>query len=852
MGLESGLQARLTYPDQRRVGRRSHRAPPPDTIRATETHAEEPLRRSLRLKALTLRSAVAALIAALLGGLLQLSPQPLTDLMLRLDLAPPADRQVLLVEMDAHASPGAWIRIATQLREGRVAAVVLLGDQIPAMADAEVVQLVSPGSALDEVGLIQDWDQRYRTWRPVTGGNDSLPSRILEAAGLPGPVGVQRIPIATSGVPSLDHAQIAGLNSAALEGRVAIVGAIDAWASPEVDVPGVSMSLAEAVARVVAGPDLPILSSLVAGLIAGVLALVVTVTLLLLRANSARAGFLAGCMVASVVATVVALKLGSVLPAEVLLASLAASAFTWRATTWQNAELQLQRLQDNLISRLGEGLGSSSSKPEASWKDLARAAVSWGGADAAWVFQRRGASLLPKARGGKVDGVDAEDLAQALSHHVHANLTDPLDLPPLAEANPGSDEPRPLLAVPMRVGGRTRGLLVVRLVPSVDQAPHTTSTGELVDLRAASRRNLQIFANHAAVRLARGRSRAAVKPLASEQGVRARLHELTASLEHLLDQRDLLLASHQDSRTAHALFDPLGHPLLVDESFRQLLDRLHVPLEANLPTVWRALDLPERSLVQALAAGEPTRETLDLPGVGMDCWIYACTYQNSILGVGVELVDISELQAQDTVKSGLLEMISYRVHNILAAIRGYADLLALGAVEASEVAPRIAARCGEMAEIFDRYEDVARSAEGGASEPIQVIDLLQEVVAGARRTLGEHRVRLVNTPVALAPALAHRHDLAKALMSLIHELARDTTVDQAVLVELQAPAGAVEILVRTDGHAPPLHVLQRLSSDPRDQGSSLAHRLITAMGGSFVVEGGGEQGARYRIQLSEA
>ncbi len=810
------------------------------------------MRRSLRLKALILRSVVAALIAALLGGLLQLSPQPITDLLLRWDMAPPADRQVLLVEMEPHASPGAWIRIATQLREGGVAAVVLLGDRIPAMADTEVVQLVSPGSALDEVGLIQDWDHRFRTWQPLQGGNTSLPGRILEAAGLPAPEGPQRIPITTSGVPSLDHAQLAGLNSAALHGRIAVVGAVDAWASPEVPVPGAELALVEAVARVVAGPNLPVLSSIRAGLIAGLLALTITVTLLLLRANTTRAGFLGGCVAVAMAASALLLKAGWVLPAEVLLAGIAASAFTWRATTWQNAELQLQRLQDNLISRLGEGLGATGAKPDAAWKDLARAAVSWGGADAAWVFERRGGSLEPRARGGRVQGVQADDLATALGRHVHANLTDPLDLPPLAEANPGTAEPRPLLAVPMRSAGRTRGLLVVRLVTGVDQAPTTTSTGELVDLGAAARRNLQIFANHAALRLVRGRSRAAVQSLVAEQGLRARLHELTASLEHLLDQRDLLLASHQDSRTAHALFDPLGHPLLVDEGFRQLLERLHVPLEADLPTVWRALQLPERSLAMALAAREPTRATLALPGVGMDCWIYACTYQNRILGVGVELVDISELQAQDTVKSGLLEMISYRVHNILAAIRGYADLLALGAVEASEVAPRIAARCGEMAEIFDRYEDVARSGEGGSSEPIQVIDLLQEVVAGARRTLGEHRVRLVNTPVALAPALAHRHDLARALMSLIQEVARDVTQDQAVLVELQAPAGAVEILVRTDGHAPPLHVLQKLVSDPRDQGSAQASRLITAMGGSFVVEGGGEQGARYRIQLSEA
>ena len=89
-------------------------------------------------------------------------------------------------------------------------------------------------------------------------------------------------------------------------------------------------------------------------------------------------------------------------------------------------------------------------------------------------------------------------------------------------------------------------------------------------------------------------------------------------------------------------------------------------------------------------------------------------------------------------------------------------------------------------------------------------------------------------------------------MSLIHELARDTTAEQAVLVELRAPAGSVEILVRSQGHAPPLHVLQQLATDSREQGSALASRLIDGMGGSFVVEGGGEDGARYRVQLTEA
>lgn len=809
------------------------------------------MRRSLRLKALTIRSVVAALIAALLGGLLQLSPQPITDLMLRMDLAPRGTRPVLLVAMDGDATPGAWIRLAAQLQAAGVAGIALLHDDLPVVTGEHLVQLESPGAAVVEAGFNLDWDHRHRTWMPRIGEKPSLPSRLLETAGYPVPSRPQRIPIADAGVPTLDHAQVAGLNPAAIEGRMVVVGSLDHWATPTIATPGSEpMPLAEAIARQAAGPELPVLNPLTAGLVAGLLALLGTISLLLLRTNAARAGFLGGCATAGLVVCALSLRTGLVLPAEILLAAFFSAGFTWRATTWQNAELQLQRLQDNLLSRLGEGLGLARANADSTWKELASAAVAWGGAEAAWVMERRGQVYKVRARSGRTDHVSSEQLAAAVGMRVHANLTDPMELHALPEASAQGQPPSDLLVVPMRTRSRTRGLLAVRMAAQGGDA--TRSANELIDRRATARHNLQIFANHAAVQLRRLRNRASFEAVVSEQGVRARLHELAASLEHLLDQRDLLLASHQDSRTAHALYDPLGHPLLLDEGFRHLLEHLRVPPESPLPAVWRALELAPFQLASILGRHEPTRAPLELPGVGMDCWAYTCTYQNRILGVGLELVDISELQAQDTVKSGLLEMISYRVHNILAAIRGYADLLALGAVEASEVAPRIAARCGEMAEIFDRYEDVARSGESGAPEPIQVIDLLQEVVAGARRTVGEHRVRLVNTPVALAPALAHRHDLARALMSLIQELARDTTVDQAVLVELQAPAGAVEIMVRSQGHAPPLHLLQQLATDGREQGSALTNRLVTDMGGSFNVEGGGEAGARYRIQLTEA
>ncbi len=804
------------------------------------------MRVSLRLKALSLRAAAAALIAALLGALLQLSPQPLTDQLLRWELVPVDQDPVILVVMEADATPGAWIRMAAQLKERGVAAIGLVGRDLPAVAGVE--QLQRADTAQGESGFPADWDGRHRNWIPRIGEINSFPARLLLAADRPIPLQGQRIPLGRRGVPTLDQGQVTGLSTAALEGRIAVLGTTDPWSTPVLSTPGAAQPLAEAVARVIGGPGLPLLSNTGAAFWAGLLALATTLSLLLLRTSAARYSLLAGSCVAVGLTSAGLLRLGLVVPVEVLLAGLFSAGFTWRATTWQNAELQLQRLQDNLLTRLGEGLGTSDTGPEATWGEICRAAVSWGGTDAAWAFGRSRQGLVERSRAGEVDDVISEELRELVTARVHANLTEPLELPPLAPpGQPGSGQ---LVAIPMRARHRSLGLLVARLSPP--QAPDHAPDLQAHDWNSATRRNLQIFATHAAQRLLRARSRASLRAVAAEPGIRARLHELASSLEHLLDQRDLLLAGMREARTAHGLYDPLGHPLLLDDSFRRLLDRLKLPPESLLPAVWSGLDMPQHLLLQTFGGRGPLRHSVDLPGMGLDCWIYPCGYQNRILGVGIELVDVSELQAQDTVKSGLLEMVSYRVHNILAAIRGYADLLSLGAVDSSEVAPRIAARCGEMAEIFARYEDVASSSEGAQAEPIQVIDLLQDVVAGARRTLGEHRVRLVNTPMALAPALADRRDLARALMGLIHDMAGDTTADQAVLVELHAPAGIVEILLCAEGHAPPLHVLQQLAADSRDQGAALARRLVQTMGARFMVEGGGEQGARYRIQLREA
>ncbi len=694
--------------------------------------------RNLRLEAMGLRSLAAALLAALLGTLLALSPQPLTDLLLGTDLSPNPENDVLLVVMEADASPGAWMRVAGQLQQRGVETIGLVGRKLPDIAQTEAWR--SPETPLADGGFSQDWDGRVRCWRPAVGQGYSFPARLQRAAGLVMPAGRARIPLDSVGVPTLDQGQVVGLSSAALQGRVAILGATDAWAAPFLDTPGRPMPLAEAAARAVAGPALPVVSPLLSALLAGALAFAGTAVLLKLRGAPGRYGFIAAAATLLVFVCALAIRMGLVLPVEIPLAALAAAAFTWYASTWQNVELQLQRLQDNLLSRLGEGLGVGDATPEHTWTDLCQASISWGHSSAAWAFKRGRHGYTIRALAGEAGDLTPDALQEAIAVAVHGNLAEPMEIPDPAPTGASSSTAGCLQVFPMRAWNRTVGLLVTRLQPDAGDALQDMQLAGAAEGSSGVARNLQAFAIHGALRMLRARKRARMKIVASDLGLRAQLQELAASIDALLNQRDLLLSAIQDARTGHALYDPLGHPLLLDENFRMALERLHVPPESLLPVVWETLSMPLRLLERALGGFGPMRETLSIPGMGLDCWIYTCAYQNRILGVGIELVDISELQAQDTVKSGLLEMVSYRVHNILAAIRGYADLLSLGEVDVGEVAPRIAARCGEMAEIFTRYEDVARPPPGGAPRPKPDLAPRQGAVGGARPTRGGPRM----------------------------------------------------------------------------------------------------------------
>ena len=314
-------------------------------------------------------------------------------------------------------------------------------------------------------------------------------------------------------------------------------------------------------------------------------------------------------------------------------------------------------------------------------------------------------------------------------------------------------------------------------------------------------------------------------------------------------QRDLLLASLQDSQTAHAIYDPLGRPVIYDIAFQGVLERLDLSTANALASVWAALHGDPTQIERVLTGHQPVRAEHPTEGLELDTWLYSCSHRNEILGVGLELVDISQVQANAVMDSGLLDMFSSQARDVLAAIQVFAEVLIAGDVDGPEIGARIISRCEELVELLQQLEEGRDLTKRSTLEPTPLRELLAAVVAQANHATGQPLVTLSLTPDGLQSVLAHEVPLTQALLALLLELTGQPPATSSVHISTRSHAGMVEISIHGDGPAPPLGILRQLAEAPDSRGSAQARRLVEDMGGSFSIEGGGEDGARYRVYL---
>lgn len=770
---------------------------------------------------------IAGLLAGLLGFLAASGFGPLSDILLRWSILNAPKNKVILVLMDGARDEGAWSRTCQLLLDRGASAVGLVGRDLPVLTG--VVTWDPTPDGLDQATFPLDADGRTRTWSPGEDGRPTFPARLLQAASLPGLEGTGRIPLASVTLPTLNHDQVSGLAPGALTGRVAVLGLSDPWRTPTVNIPGRPIPLSEAILRVLTDPRQVDAPAPAVALGSALLAGLTTLMLLQWPSPRHRAAILVGVGAAGLGAILAGTDQGMVVPVDALVGALLSTGLLTFVHGWRATGDSMQALVDDLVSRLGDGMSATTLAADETWAGLGQVAVSWGGASAAWTLWGRPGHWSSQQTAGSVPPIETVWLDTHLPDDIDVDAGFTLPAPP------GMRLERDLLVLPVHWDGTIFGLLVLH--PAPDQPPALDA--------------LRQVARYVAAQIRRAPRRHGA-PEQQATSIAVRLAEMAAGIEYVLTQRDLLLASHRGSRTAHAIYDPLGKPLVLDDSFRTLLGRLGLSADNSVAAIWASFQGSPADLAQVLGGAAPIRSPAPVRGMGVDAWLHACVHRDTVIGIALEMPDVSVFQAQDTVKSGLLEMVGYRLSNIVTAIRGYADLLTMGSVDASEVAPRIVARCAEMAEILQKYEGAMREQDGTHTTPVRILDLVQEVVAGGRRTLGEHRVRLTDTPATLPPVIADHNALARALMNLVLEMAHDVKDDVAVVLTARAVPGGVEVEIRTDGPGLPVPLLRQLMAAEHAQGSALAARLVGEMGGSLTVVGGGEEGSRFRVYLPEA
>ncbi len=208
------------------------------------------------------------------------------------------------------------------------------------------------------------------------------------------------------------------------------------------------------------------------------------------------------------------------------------------------------------------------------------------------------------------------------------------------------------------------------------------------------------------------------------------------------------------------------------------------------------------------------------------------------------------LRARDRERELMLAGIAHEVRNPLGAMALYAGALEAdlaGRPEAAHVA-RLQGELSALSHLVEEFLDFARPR----APDLELVDgalLAEEVAELCRPTAAERGVALA--PSGQGTFQADRHQLRRAALNLVRNALEASPPGAAVALEVSAPAGAAEVVLRVSDRGPglPPEVRARLFepfTTTRERGTglglALARKVALAHGGRLTVEdrpGGG-------------
>ncbi len=346
--------------------------------------------------------------------------------------------------------------------------------------------------------------------------------------------------------------------------------------------------------------------------------------------------------------------------------------------------------------------------------------------------------------------------------------------------------------------------------------------------------------------------------------------ELAAQFERLTSERDLLGAVLEameeavfvlrpdgrlllaNSTASHLLSLPRaaqGQPLIETVRFPALLDAVH---EASRGTAAR---------VELLLQGPPRRELLGRA---------APLPEGSEAAVVVVLRDVTELRRLEAMRRDFVSSASHELRTPVAAIRGYAETLAAGALDDRPTAERFVAGLSRQAErlsaLVDDLLDLSRLESGGmrlSPEELGAEEVLQRVAEGARdRATSKGLAFRVETPPPGLRIVADPRAIDMALGNLIDNAIKYTPSGGRVTISAEPAGAAVRFVVADTGagieEQHQSRIFERFyrvdSGRAREVGGTglglaIAKHMAQQSGGDVGVESRPGAGSRFWLRL---
>jgi two-component system phosphate regulon sensor histidine kinase PhoR len=344
--------------------------------------------------------------------------------------------------------------------------------------------------------------------------------------------------------------------------------------------------------------------------------------------------------------------------------------------------------------------------------------------------------------------------------------------------------------------------------------------------------------------------------------VETQVARLAAERDHLR----IILASMAEGIL---VADRRGRAQLVNPAFARLFGlrgENHGRTVVELTRLPRVADAVER----ALREGETPAETVALGDPPRTVAVAAARLP-AAQGVVLVARDVTDQARLAEIRRDFVANVSHELKTPLAAVRGYAETLADGALEDPEVAhrflDRILEQCARLEALLDdlltlsRIETVERGAE---RRPVALQDLVAPVLEAVSPAAASRDVRLTVEGELGREVTGDPEELRRMLSNLIENAVKYNRRGGQVELRVVPTAGALVIEVRDTGIGIPAEALPRIferfyrvdRGRAREEGGTglglaIVKHVAQAHGGRVEVESEPGRGSTFRVVLPD-